>query len=103
MIEFIDIEHKYFCFDDECVCYEEDGECTCGHNEQVLRHYSRGDDIRPMTIEERQFFASKAVRDSQGYYSDAQLEVMSDKEFAQAVLNAEEIHDRSNWMRPIDD
>jgi hypothetical protein len=63
-------------------------QCVCNREEHALRRYSAGHNIRPMTPEEREWCVYEADRAGEGYYNEDELEKMSDKELAYAVLNA---------------
>lgn len=79
-------------FDDQLPCHcfdiQEQQPCVCSQRELVLRHYAYSNYDRPMTKEERQWCIEEADSAGEGYYNETELQGMTDKKLAYAVLNA---------------
>lgn len=71
-------------------------QCVCSPREMAVRSYAGGDDIRPMTAEEREDLVGDANRCGEGYYNSKELEAMSDQDLARATLNAWNMYVQSN-------
>lgn len=72
--------------------------CECSPKEMAVRRYADGDDIRPMTAEERDDLVGDANRCGEGYYDCKELEALSDRDLASATLNAWRKYVQSNCL-----
>ncbi len=74
------------------------GYCVCSRDESTLRRYSAGESLRPMNTDEMAWAVSEADRAGEGYYKSAELDGMTDKDLAGAVLNAWHMYVQSNCL-----
>lgn len=62
--------------------------CVCDQVERVIRAYQEGRRIIPLTAEQRAWCVREADRAGEGLYRPAELEALSDRNLARAVLYA---------------
>lgn len=84
-VMFADIQVPCQCMSPED---EDNWRCRCGPQEIVIRAYSSGATLRPMTPEERAWCAKEADQAGEGSCNAEQLMTLPDKELAQALLEA---------------
>lgn len=71
----------------------------CSEKERFIRmHIAGGDEIPPMTKEQREFFAEDADHCGEGVYSSVDLLLLSDKDLAKCVMNAWALYVNSNCL-----
>ncbi len=81
------------------VCCQGPGaHCICERDEAMLRRYAGGDDLRPMCPREVEWCIDEADRCGEGFYNRAELEGMSHRELAGAVMNAWRMYVQSNCL-----
>ena len=78
-------------------CCSKDGCCWCGDEEIVIRNYINGNVTQPMTHEQRVWCVNEADYSGEGYYKRDELEKMSDKDLAVAVLNGWDLYSQSHY------
>jgi len=72
--------------------------CVCTRDESTLRRYAAGETLRAMTSDERKWCIDEADWAGEGYYKSEELEAMSDKDLARAVLKAWHMYVHSNCL-----
>lgn len=73
--------------------------CECGDEERALRRIADGSwELGPMTQDQRQWSIDEANSAGEGSWSTPELEKLSDKELANAVISAWWDYVRSNCM-----
>lgn len=72
--------------------------CVCTRDESTLRRYAAGETLRAMTSDERKWCIDEADWAGEGYYKSEELEAMSDKDLAHAVLNAWHMYVQSHFF-----
>lgn len=70
-----------------CTCYPgPQPTCVCSHEERVLRRYSEGIALRPMSPRERQLIAEEAASFEECNLSLSELLLLPDKDLAKTLL-----------------
>lgn len=62
--------------------------CVCGLQERILRAYSNGMQLRPMSDEERAWCVEEAISSSEGSRNESELLTITDKSLAKEVLTS---------------
>lgn len=71
-----------------CACSQSCAECICGPEEKILRHYASGQNLRPMTAEEREWCVTEADQAGEGAYNREEMKNLSDRDLANTTLSA---------------
>lgn len=72
--------------------------CLCGHNERVLRAYSEGRYISPMTDGQREWCLDESDRAGEGSYPREEAIGFTDQDLAKRVLYAWSNYVNSNCL-----
>lgn len=71
--------------------------CLCGNEERAIRGYVRGEVTDPMAMEQREYCITTADWAGEGHYNRKELSEMTDKELAEALLNAWRMYAASQY------
>lgn len=69
-----------------CICFGKLEECGCSDGEMALRHYGRGSQMPPMTVEQREW-CIRQIEQVEGF-EGAAYERSTDADLASTVLEA---------------